>query len=105
MVAPTDVWNSRMLPGAINCTVPPLKNWESPEALPVGVTTIVTVAVDPAWREGKLQLTMAFVETPPQVPELTLAETNVRGTPVTLEFKLSIRVMLFARSGPLFWTI
>ena len=66
---------------------------------------MVTVAVDPAWREGSVQLTMALLETPPHVPELTLAETNVRGTPVTLELKLSIKVILFARSGPLFRTM
>ena len=66
---------------------------------------MVTVAVDPAWSGGRLQLTIEFVETPPQVPELTLAELNVRGTPVTAELKLSMRVMLFARSGPLFWTM
>jgi hypothetical protein len=106
IVADTDVCaKGTMLPAAITCTVPPVKPWGIPVALPVGVTTIVTVAVDPAWREGKLQLTMTLVETPPHVPELTLAELNVRGTPVTLELKLSIRVMLFARSGPPFCTM
>ena len=73
-----------MLPNPETCTVPPLNDsGELPLEFGVGVTTIVTVAVDPDCRDGRLQLTIAFVVTPPHVPELMLAETKVNGTPVT----------------------
>ena len=47
IVADTEVCASTMFPGAIACTVPPLKVAWLPLLFPVGVTLIVTVAVDP----------------------------------------------------------
>jgi hypothetical protein len=66
---------------------------------------MVIVAVEPDCSVGRLQLTTALVEPPPQVPAVVLAETNVSGTPVTEEFRLSVSVMLLAKSGPLFVTV
>ena len=105
IVAPTCIGLETMLPGAETCTVPPLNACELPVVLPVGVTTMVTVAVEPACKDGRLQLTIAFVLPPPHVPELEVAELNVSGTPVTAELRLSVTVMLFARSGPLLVTM
>ena len=69
--------------------------------MPVGVTLITTVAVEPDCNEGIGQLMVPFDETVPQDCEEELADTNVTGTPVTDELKLSVTTMLFARSGPL----
>ena len=106
MVAGTEVCARTMLPGPIACTVPPLKVCgELPLVFGVGVTTTVIVAVDPDCNEGTLQLTTALVDAPPQVPDVTLAETNVNGTMVIWELKLSVTVILVAKSGPVFVTI
>jgi len=104
MFAETEVWAYTMLPGPIACTVPPLNDACAPVLLAVGVNTIVTVAVEPAWSVGRLQLmTVLVVETPLQVPPMMLAVTGVRGTPVAL--KLSVIVIPLARSGPLLVTV
>jgi hypothetical protein len=95
-----------MLPGPITCTEPPLKKACVPALFGVGVTTIVTVAVEPDCSEGRLQLTMEFVEPPPpQVPAVVLAETNVNGTIVFAGLRLSNNVMLVAKSGPVLVTV
>jgi hypothetical protein len=98
------------------CTVPPLK--AAPEVfaqvvlfvLPVdvgvGLTTIVTVAVDPDCREIGPQLTPPPVELAPvHVPEVMLAETKVSGTIVAAALRLSVTVIPLARSGPLFVSV
>jgi len=66
-----------MFPGAIACTVPPLKfTGEFPLLLAVGVAVMVTVAVDPDCSEIGPQLMLVLEEVPaPHVPELMLALT------------------------------
>src|ERR1700745_3145736 len=103
MAAGTEVDARTMLPCAVTCTVPPLKDCgEVPLALALGTTTMTTVAVEPDCSEPRLQLTTKFVVAPPHVPVLAVADTNVSGMPVTAGLKLSVTAMLFARSGPLF---
>src|SRR5215472_4035925 len=105
ITAGTEVCARTMLPALMTCTVPPLKVAWLPLEFDVGVITMVTVAVEPACSEGRVQLTTELVETPPQVPELVLADTKVTGTPVIEGLRLSVSVRLVARSGPLLVTM
>jgi hypothetical protein len=103
--AATDVSARTTLPGPIACTDPPLNDDGLPLLFAAGVAVMVTVAVEPACRGGRVQLTLVLVEPPPQVPEVTLAVILLSGTPVTNGLTLSRTVMLLARSGPLFVTV
>src|SRR5712691_2534762 len=94
-----------MFPCPIACTEPPLNEGVLPLLVAVGVAEMIIVAVEPDCSEGRLQLTMVLVDAPPQVPEVTLAVMAVRGTPVTAELRLSVTVMLLAKSGPLLVTV
>ena len=75
--AGTDVCASTMLPCAITCTVPPLKEMgELPLLFAAGVAVIVKVAVDPDCNEIGPQLMLELDEFPaPHVPELMVAVT------------------------------
>lgn len=103
--AGTEVCARTMLPAPVTCTEPPLKEPAVPLLFGVGDTTMVIVAVEPDCSEGKLQLTIALVDPPPQVPALVLADTKVSGTPVIKGLRLSKSVMLLAKSGPLLVTV
>ena len=102
MVAGTEVCANTILPCPDTCTVPPLNVAWLPLLFGLGITTIVIVAVEPDCKDGMLQLTVLAVDTPPQVPEVVAADWKVSGTPVTVELRLSVTVILLARSGPLF---
>ena len=93
-----------MLPGAMACTVPPLKNsGDAPLLSAVGVAVMVTVAVDPDCSEIGPQLKLVLADPPLlQVPVLMLPEILVSGTWVTEGLKLPVITMLLAGSGPLF---
>src|SRR5579862_9264774 len=101
IVAGTKVCARMLFPGPSTCTEPPL-NDSGDVPFWFGITTTVTVAVEPDCKEGIVQLITALVDTPPQVPAVVLAETKVKGTNVYWELKLSVSVTLVARSGPLF---
>ena len=77
ILAGTDVCASTIFPGAIACTVPPLKfTGKFPVLLAVGVAVMVTVAVDPDCSEIGPQLMPVLEEFPaPHVPELMVALT------------------------------
>src|SRR4051812_38555369 len=105
MVAATDVCARTMLPDAMASTVPPLNVSGLPSLFAVGVAIMVTVAVEPDCNDGRVQLTLEFAETAPQLPAVTLGVMLVKGTCVSVEFKFAVTLMLFARSGPLFVTV
>ena len=96
MAAGTDVVASTMLPGALICTVPPLKDsGEVPLGLALGTTTMTTVAVEPDCSEGRLQLTRKFALAPPQVP--VLADMQWKGQ--------NRKVMLWANRSGVFYVL
>src|SRR5579863_7549641 len=99
--AETDTWFGVMLLGAFATTFPPLNGAAPPLGLAVGVNTMVTVAVEPDCSDWILQDTLVEVEPPPQVPEVALAETKVRGIAVVDGLMSSVTVMFEAKSGPL----
>src|ERR1700682_6549078 len=92
------VGTGSVLLAADTLTAPPLK-------LPpvVGVTTMVTVAVDPDCNEFIVHTAVLPVAVWLQLPDVAVAELNVTGMP--LAPRLSVIVMFVARSGPLFVTV
>ena len=106
--AETDVCASTILPGAMACTVPPLKNTgDVPLLFAVGVAVMVSVAVDPDCSEIGPQLMLGLMEPLPlQVPApLRLPVTFESCTPVAERLISAVITMLLARSGPLFVTV
>ena len=67
----------------------------------VGVTTIVTVAVEPACSDGRLQLTTALVRTAAASPGTGAGRNKCQRHTRNRWLRLSSTVMLLATSGPL----
>jgi hypothetical protein len=105
--AGTDVCARTIFPGAIACTVPPLKNTgELPLLFAAGVAVIVTVAVDPDCREIGPQLMLVLDVVPAeQADEVMFAVMFENWTCVTVELRFAVTTMPLAESGPLFVTV
>src|SRR5579863_9541191 len=100
--AETDVWAGVMLSGEETETVPPLKIAVPPVLFGVGVSTIVTVAVEPDCNEGIVHEALIPVVPAQILPAVTLALSKVTGTEVVDVLMSSLTVMLLTRSGPWF---
>src|SRR5271154_6457885 len=97
--ADTETGAAVMLFCEVTSTVPPL-NCAAPP-VDAGITTSVTVAVEPDCSELITQPAVVDVEVPVQVPAVAAMDCNPSGTLVISGRRSIVTLMLFARSGPL----